>query len=126
MSGLLKVFELFNRLTYEQQAEIVEHWMGNAPQQKLDAKPAPKVACLRSKKSTTTFTRNGTPYTPEELSEVDARLAEGKTPLRVAKLMFRTHPNCRTIDAWAKMAHRVKTLGVDYMIRKAQSQEQKQ
>jgi len=67
--------------------------------------------------------RNGMRYTRDELTEVDSHLVEGRGPSEVASIMNRRYPRQRTLDAWEKMANRIKKAGLKEMLNKAVEQE---
>ena len=75
-------------------------------------KAAPKVAVQHP-------SRNGMRYTRDELTEVDSHLVEGRGPSEVASIMNRKYPRQRTLDAWEKMANRIKKSGLQTMLDKA-------
>ena len=75
-------------------------------------KVAPKVAVNYP-------VRNGMRYTRDELTEVDSHLVEGRGPSEVATIMNRKYPRQRTLDAWEKMANRIKKSGLQTMLDKA-------
>jgi hypothetical protein len=114
MVTLLKVFELFKDFTYEQQAEIVHHWMSGKTdivQHQAQTKPAAKVAAVPA--------RNNMRYTRNELIEVDSHASEGRGPLEVARIMDRKYPGQRTIGAWSMMVDRIKKKGLRAMLDRA-------
>jgi DNA-nicking Smr family endonuclease len=115
MVTLLKVFELFKDLTDEQQSEIVHHWMSGKTdivQHQAQTKPAAKAAAMVP-------SRNQMRYTKDEVSEVDSHLSEGRGPTEIARIMNRKYPKQMTLDAWEKMANRVRKVGVEAMIQRA-------
>jgi hypothetical protein len=69
--------------------------------------------------------RNGMRYTRDELTEVDSHLVEGRGPSEVASIMNRKYPRQRTLDAWEKMANRIKKAGLQEMLNKAVDWEAK-
>ncbi|MFM2014219.1 MAG: hypothetical protein RLZZ396_3003, partial [Planctomycetota bacterium] len=73
---------------------------------------APKVAVQHP-------SRNGMRYTRDELTEVDSHMVEGRGPSEVASIMTRKYPRQRTLDAWEKMANRIKKAGLQEMLDKA-------
>lgn len=79
---------------------------------------APKVAVQHP-------SRNGMRYTRDELTEVDSHLVEGRGPSEVASIMNRKYPRQRTLDAWEKMANRIKKAGLQEMLDKAVDWEAK-
>jgi hypothetical protein len=81
-------------------------------------KAAPKVAVQHP-------SRNGMRYTRDELTEVDSHLVEGRGPSEVASIMNRKYPRQRTLDAWEKMANRIKKAGLQEMLDKAVDWEAK-
>jgi hypothetical protein len=64
-------------------------------------------------------------YTRDELTEVDSHLVEGRGPSEVASIMNRKYPRQRTLDAWEKMANRIKKAGLQEMLDKAVDWEAK-
>jgi hypothetical protein len=69
--------------------------------------------------------RNGMRYTRDELTEVDSHMVEGRGPSEVASIMNRKYPRQRTLDAWEKMANRIKKAGLLEMLDKAVDWEAK-
>jgi hypothetical protein len=63
--------------------------------------------------------RNFMRYTRDELTEVDSHVSEGRGPSEVARIMDRKYPRQRTIDAWEKMANRIKKVGLQAMLDRA-------
>ena len=63
--------------------------------------------------------RNGMRYSRDELNEVDAHVSEGRGPSEVASIMDKKYPRQRTIDAWEKMANRIKKVGLREMLDRA-------
>jgi hypothetical protein len=58
-------------------------------------------------------------YTRDELTEVDSHVSEGRGPSEVARIMDKKYPRQRTIDAWEKMANRIKKVGLQAMLDRA-------
>jgi hypothetical protein len=58
-------------------------------------------------------------YTRDELTEVDSHVSEGRGPSEVARIMDKKYPKQRTIDAWEKMANRIKKFGFLHMMDRA-------
>jgi uncharacterized protein YoaH (UPF0181 family) len=93
MASLLKVFALFNELTYEQQAEIVDHWMSGRADAAPDLKkvpPAGKVAVRRRRD----------PYTPAEVERIQKMILDGKPGTAIAQSMWELAKDHRTVKAW--------------------------
>jgi hypothetical protein len=86
--------------------------MPNEPFPFDQSKAAPKVAVQHP-------SRNGMRYTRDELTEVDSHMVEGRGPSEVASIMTRKYPRQRTLDAWEKMANRIKKAGLQEMLDKA-------
>jgi hypothetical protein len=63
--------------------------------------------------------RNQMRYTRDELTEVDSHVSEGRGPSEVARIMDKKYPRQRTIDAWEKMANRIKKVGLQAMLDRA-------
>ena len=63
--------------------------------------------------------RNFMRYTRDELTEVDSHVSEGRGPSEVARIMDKKYPGQRTIDAWEKMANRIKKVGLQAMLERA-------
>ncbi len=63
--------------------------------------------------------RNFMRYSRDELTEVDSHVSEGRGPLEIARIMDKKYPRQRTIDAWEKMANRIKKLGLQAMLKRA-------
>jgi hypothetical protein len=63
--------------------------------------------------------RNFMRYTRDELTEVDSHVSEGRGPSEVARIMDKKYPRQRTIDAWEKMANRIKKVGLQAMLERA-------
>jgi len=63
--------------------------------------------------------RNFMRYTRDELTEVDSHVSEGRGPSEVARIMDKKYPKQRTIDAWEKMANRIKKVGLQAMLDRA-------
>ena len=63
--------------------------------------------------------RNFMRYTRDELTEVDSHVSEGRGPSEVARIMEKKYPKQRTIDAWEKMANRIKKVGLQAMLERA-------
>jgi hypothetical protein len=74
----------------------------------------PKAAKVAAKPA-----RNFMRYTRDELTEVDSHVSEGRGPSEVARIMDKKYPRQRTIDAWEKMANRIKKVGLQAMLKKA-------
>ena len=74
-------------------------------------KAAAKVAAVPA--------RNFMRYTRDELTEVDSHVSEGRGPSEVARIMDKKYPRQRTIDAWEKMANRIKKVGLQAMLDRA-------
>jgi hypothetical protein len=92
--------------------------MPNEPFPFDQSKAAPKVVVNHP-------VRNGMRYTRDELIEVDSHLVEGRGPSEVASIMNRKYPRQRTLDAWEKMANRIKKAGLQEMLDKAVDWESK-
>jgi hypothetical protein len=75
-------------------------------------KAAAKVAAVKP-------ARNFMRYTRDELIEVDSHVSEGRGPSEVARIMDKKYPRQRTIDAWEKMANRIKKAGLQAMLDRA-------
>jgi hypothetical protein len=75
----------------------------------------PKAAAKVAAKPARNFMR----YTRDELTEVDSHVSEGRGPLEVARIMDKKYPRQRTIDAWEKMANRIKKVGLQAMLDKS-------
>jgi hypothetical protein len=69
--------------------------------------------------------RNFMRYTRDELTEVDSHVSEGRGPSEVARIMDKKYPRQRTIDAWEKMANRIKKFGFLHMMDRAVDVEYK-
>jgi hypothetical protein len=93
MTSLLKVFTLFNELTYEQQAEIVDHWMSG----RADATPATKAVKPAGKVA---IRRRRDAYTPAEVERIQKMLIDGKPGTSIAQSMWELAKDHRTIKAW--------------------------
>jgi hypothetical protein len=63
--------------------------------------------------------RHNMRYTRNELIEVDSHASEGRGPAEVARIMDKKYPKQRTIDAWEKMANRIKKVGFRAMMDRA-------
>jgi hypothetical protein len=63
--------------------------------------------------------RNFMRYTRDELTEVDSHVSEGRGSSEVARIMDKKYPKQRTIDAWEKMANRIKKIGLQAMLERA-------
>jgi hypothetical protein len=74
----------------------------------------PKAAKVAAKPA-----RNFMRYTRDELTEVDSHVSEGRGPSEVARIMDKKYPRQRTIDAWEKMANRIKKVGLQAMLERA-------
>ena len=74
----------------------------------------PKAAKVAAKPA-----RNFMRYTRDELTEVDSHVSEGRGPSEVARIMDKKYPRQRTIDAWEKMANRIKKFGFLHMMDRA-------
>ena len=74
----------------------------------------PKAAKVAAKPA-----RNFMRYTRDELTEVDSHVSEGRGPSEVARIMDKKYPRQRTIDAWEKMANRIKKVGFRAMMDRA-------
>jgi hypothetical protein len=74
----------------------------------------PKAAKVAAKPA-----RNFMRYTRDELTEVDSHVSEGRGPSEVARIMDKKYPRQRTIDAWEKMANRIKKVGLQAMLDRA-------
>ena len=74
-------------------------------------KAAAKVAAVPA--------RNFMRYTRDELTEVDSHVSEGRGPAEVARIMDKKYPRQRTVDAWEKMANRIKKVGLQAMLDRA-------
>jgi hypothetical protein len=83
--------------------------MGNA---KATGKPAAAKVAVKP-------ARNFMRYTRDELTEVDSHVSEGRGPSEVARIMDKKYPRQRTIDAWEKMANRIKKAGLQAMLDRA-------
>jgi hypothetical protein len=77
----------------------------------FDQPKAAKVAAVPA--------RNNMRYTRDELTEVDSHVSEGRGPSEVARIMDKKYPKQRTIDAWEKMANRIKKVGLQAMLDRA-------
>ena len=77
----------------------------------FDQPKAAKVAAVPA--------RNFMRYTRDELIEVDSHVSEGRGPSEVARIMDKKYPRQRTIDAWEKMANRIKKVGLQAMLDRA-------
>ena len=114
----LRIFQSWPRewqeLCGEYWAECEESFTVPSP----TAKVAVKVAVHHP-------SRNGMRYTRDELTEVDSHLVEGRGPSEVASIMNRKYPGQRTLDAWEKMANRIKKAGLQEMLNKAVDWESK-
>jgi hypothetical protein len=77
-----------------------------------DQPKAAKVAAARP-------ARNQMRYTRDELTEVDSHVSEGRGPSEIARIMDKKYPRQRTIDAWEKMANRIKKVGLQAMLGRA-------
>jgi precorrin-2 methylase len=122
MVTLLKVFELFKDLTYEQQAEIVHHWMSGKTdivQHQAQTKPAAKVAARVP-------SHNQMRYTFSELTEIDSHLSVSRGPMEVARIMYLKYPNQRTKESWFKMSRLVRKFGLQTMLNRSADVEAKQ
>jgi hypothetical protein len=75
----------------------------------------PKAAKVAAVKPARNFMR----YTRDELTEVDSHVSEGRGPSEVARIMDKKYPRQRTIDAWEKMANRIKKVGLQAMLDKS-------
>ena len=75
----------------------------------------PKAAKVAAAKPARNFMR----YTRDELTEVDSHVSEGRGPSEVARIMDKKYPKQRTIDAWEKMANRIKKVGLQAMLDRA-------
>ena len=75
----------------------------------------PKAAKVAAVKPARNFMR----YTRDELTEVDSHVSEGRGPSEVARIMDKKYPRQRTIDAWEKMANRIKKAGLQAMLDRA-------
>jgi len=75
----------------------------------------PKAAKVAAVKPARNFMR----YTRDELTEVDSHVSEGRGPSEVARIMDKKYPRQRTIDAWEKMANRIKKVGLQAMLDRA-------
>ncbi len=119
----LKQFQSWPRewqeLCGEYWAECEESFTLPSPTIQDQPKAAPKVAVQHP-------SRNGMRYTRDELTEVDSHLVEGRGPSEVASIMNRKYPRQRTLDAWEKMANRIKKAGLREMLNKAVDWEAKQ
>ena len=78
------------------------------------AQELPKAAKVAAKPA-----RNFMRYTRDELTEVDSHVSEGRGPSEVARIMDKKYPKQRTIDAWEKMANRIKKVGLQAMLDRA-------
>jgi len=78
------------------------------------AQELPKAAKAAAKPA-----RNFMRYTRDELTEVDSHVSEGRGPSEVARIMDKKYPKQRTIDAWEKMANRIKKVGLQAMLDRA-------
>jgi hypothetical protein len=78
------------------------------------AQDQPKAAKVAAKPA-----RNFMRYTRDELTEVDSHVSEGRGPSEVARIMDKKYPRQRTIDAWEKMANRIKKVGLQAMLDRA-------
>jgi hypothetical protein len=74
----------------------------------------PKAAKVAAKPA-----RNFMRYTRDELTEVDSHVSEGRGPSEIARIMDKKYPRQRTIDAWEKMANRIKKVGLQAMLDRA-------
>ena len=74
---------------------------------------------LRAILAKPTPARNFMRYTRDELTEVDSHVSEGRGPSEVARIMDKKYPKQRTIDAWEKMANRIKKQGLRAMLDRA-------
>ena len=74
---------------------------------------------LRAILAKPTPARNFMRYTRDELTEVDSHVSEGRGPSEVARIMDKKYPKQRTIDAWEKMANRIKKQGLRSMLDRA-------
>jgi len=74
---------------------------------------------LRAILAKPTPARNFMRYTRDELTEVDSHVSEGRGPSEVARIMDKKYPRQRTIDAWEKMANRIKKVGLQAMLDRA-------
>jgi hypothetical protein len=75
----------------------------------------PKAAKVAAARPARNFMR----YTRDELTEVDSHVSEGRGPSEVARIMDKKYPKQRTIDAWEKMANRIKKVGLQAMLDRA-------
>jgi hypothetical protein len=78
-------------------------------------KAAAKVAAVPA--------RNNMRYTRDELTEVDLHVSEGRGPSEIALIMDRKYPRQRTIVAWEVMANRIKKVGLQAMLKRANDVE---
>jgi hypothetical protein len=74
---------------------------------------------LKAAKVAAVPARNNMRYTRDELTEVDSHVSEGRGPSEVARIMDKKYPKQRTIDAWEKMANRIKKVGLQAMLDKS-------
>jgi hypothetical protein len=74
---------------------------------------------LRAILAKPTPARNFMRYARDELIEVDSHVSEGRGPSEVARIMDKKYPRQRTIDAWEKMANRIKKVGLQAMLDKS-------
>jgi hypothetical protein len=74
---------------------------------------------LRAILAKPTPARNFMRYTRDELTEVDSHVSEGRGPSEVARIMDKKYPRQRTIDAWEKMANRIRKVGLQAMLDRA-------
>jgi hypothetical protein len=82
------------------------------PRPSYQPKAAAKVAAAKP-------ARNFMRYTRDELTEVDSHVSEGRGPSEVARIMDKKYPRQRTVDAWEKMANRIKKVGLQAMLDRA-------
>jgi hypothetical protein len=75
----------------------------------------PKAAAKVAAKPARNFMR----YTRDELTEVDSHVSEDRGPSEIARIMDKKYPRQRTIDAWEKMANRIKKVGLQAMLDRA-------
>jgi hypothetical protein len=84
-----------------------------------DPIPRPNYQPKAAKVAAVNPARNFMRYTRDELTEVDSHVSEGRGPSEVARIMDKKYPRQRTVDAWEKMANRIKKVGLQAMLDKS-------
>jgi hypothetical protein len=111
--------KMFQAWPPEWQRLCAECWIETGEDRPAVQAPWPFDQTKAAKASAVKPARNFMRYTRDELTEVDSHVSEGRGPSEVARIMDKKYPRQRTIDAWEKMANRIRKVGLQAMLDRA-------